>query len=52
MGGGGGGVRFQIFHYVTEGGGILLTLRTITRLQGREEEGPNVRQKRRCVTFE
>ena len=50
--GGGGGVRFQRFHYVTEGGGILLTLRTITRLQGREEEGPNVRQKRRCVTFE
>ena len=49
---GGGGGQCQRFHYVTEGGGILLTLRTVTRLQGREEQGPNFRQKRRCVTFE
>ena len=41
----GGGQRFR---YVAEGGGILLTLRTVTRGEG----GPNFRQKQRYVTFE
>ena len=36
------------FRYVTEGGGILLTLRTVTRGEG----GPSFRQKQRYVTFE
>ena len=45
-----GGREFQRFRYVTEGEGILLTLRTITR--GRREEGPNFRQKQLYVTFE
>ena len=45
VGGRGGGQRFR---YVTEGGGILLTLRTVTRSEG----GPNFRQKQRYVAFE
>ena len=43
--GGGGGSKFR---HVTEGGGILLTLRTVTRGKG----GSNFRQKQRYVTFE
>ena len=42
---GGGGSKFR---YVTEGGGILLTLRTVIRGKG----GSNFRQKQRYVTFE
>ena len=38
----------QRFCYVTEGGGILLTLRTVTRGEG----GPNFCQKQCYVTFE
>ena len=43
-GGGGGGQRFR---YLTKGGGILLTLRTVTG-----GGGPNFRQKQCYVTFE
>ena len=47
-GGGGRGGACQRFRYVTEGGGTLLTLRTVTRGEG----GPNFRQKQHYVTFE
>ena len=41
-------VGCQRFCYVTVGGGILQTLRTVTR----EEGGPNFRQKQHYVTFQ
>ena len=47
-GDGGGGGGCQRFCDVTEGGGILLTLRTVTRGEG----GQNFRKKQRYVTFE